>query len=346
MEQCGIDVHKSQSQICIVDEKGTVVLEKRVRTSAEALGALLGVRPRMRVLVEAGTESEWVARCLEELGHEVVVADPNFAAMYATRSKRVKTDLRDARTLAEAARLGAYRPAHRTSEGQRTIRTILAAREVLVQSRTKAINQVRAALRARGVRVRSGSSAGFPERVGDVPLPLELRGTVETMLTTVEHLSQQIKRVEKQLRALAESDARVQRLTTAPGVGLLGAAAFVATIDDANRFQRGHQVSSYLGLVPSELSSGEKQRRGHITCAGDRKMRCLLIQAALAAQRTRRADAQPLREWAARIGARRGKRIAMVALARKLSGILWAMMRDGKEFEPRVDPLGARSIAA
>jgi transposase len=80
---------------------------------------VLGERPKARVLIEASTESEWVARCLEELGHEVIVADPNFAAMYATRSKRVKTDRRDARTLAEVCRLGAYRPAHRTSEEQR-----------------------------------------------------------------------------------------------------------------------------------------------------------------------------------------------------------------------------------
>src|SRR5216684_5713560 len=107
MEHLGIDVHKVESQICILTESGKVV-ERRIRTQRERFAAVLGERPRARILIEASTESEWVARCLEELGHEVVVADPNFAAMYATRSRKVKTDLRDARTLAEACRLGAF----------------------------------------------------------------------------------------------------------------------------------------------------------------------------------------------------------------------------------------------
>ena len=121
MEHIGIDVHKVESQICILTEGGEIV-ESRIRTQRERLAAVLGGRPRAKVLIEASTESEWVARCLEQLGHEVIVADPNFAAMYATRSRKVKTDRRDARTLAEACRLGAYRPAHRTSDRQRHVR--------------------------------------------------------------------------------------------------------------------------------------------------------------------------------------------------------------------------------
>src|SRR5207248_792600 len=109
MESIGIDVHKLNSQICVVDETGGIVQERRIRTDRERLAGMVGNRPAARVLVEASTESEWVARCLEELGHEVIVADPNFAPMYASRSSRIKTDRRDARTLAEAWRLGAYR---------------------------------------------------------------------------------------------------------------------------------------------------------------------------------------------------------------------------------------------
>ncbi len=115
MENIGIDVHKSESQICILTPIGEV-LERRIGTRRERFAEVLGERPRARILIEASTESEWVARCLEELGHEVVVADPNFAPMYATRSRKVKTDRRDARGLAEACQLGAYRSAHRTSD--------------------------------------------------------------------------------------------------------------------------------------------------------------------------------------------------------------------------------------
>jgi transposase len=113
---------------------------------------------RTKILIESSTESEWVARCLEELGHEVVVADPNFAAMYATRSRKVKTDRRDARTLAEACRLGAYRPAHRASDRQRQVRAQLAVREALVRTRTKYISLVGALLRSEGYRIKSGNA--------------------------------------------------------------------------------------------------------------------------------------------------------------------------------------------
>src|SRR6516225_4236943 len=139
MDHIGIDVHKKESQICILKEEGEVI-ERRIRTDRERLAVMLKDRPPARVLIEASTESEWVARCLEELGHEVIVADPNFAAMYATRSKRLKTDRRDARTLAEACRLGAYRRAHRTSGEQRRVRGELAVREALVRTRTQYIS--------------------------------------------------------------------------------------------------------------------------------------------------------------------------------------------------------------
>src|SRR5918997_491766 len=112
MNYVGIDLHKISSQVCILTEDGELV-ERRIKTDRESFDKLFGERPPARILVESSTESEWCARHLEALGHEVVVADPNFAAMYATRSRRVKTDRRDARTLAEACRSDTYRPAHR-----------------------------------------------------------------------------------------------------------------------------------------------------------------------------------------------------------------------------------------
>jgi hypothetical protein len=96
MEYVGIDLHKKESQICLLTETGEV-MECRIRTEPQRCAEVLGGRPRARILVEASTESEWVARCLEALGHEVVVADPNFGPMYATRTRKVKTDRRDAR---------------------------------------------------------------------------------------------------------------------------------------------------------------------------------------------------------------------------------------------------------
>ena len=109
MDFVGIDLHKTSSQICALSEGGELN-ERRIKSTREAFNEVFAGRPRARILIESSTESEWVARYLEELGHEVVVADPNFAPMYATRDKKIKTDKRDARTLCEACRLGAYRP--------------------------------------------------------------------------------------------------------------------------------------------------------------------------------------------------------------------------------------------
>src|SRR5262245_32436697 len=152
----GIDVHKRDSQIYILAEGGEVI-EQRIRTERERFRAVLGTRSCARIVLEASTDSEWVARCLEALGHEVIVADPNFAPMYATRTRKVKTDRRDARALAEACRLGAYRPAHRLSDPQRHVRGRLLVRDALVRTRTRYISLIQALLRQHGYRVPSGS---------------------------------------------------------------------------------------------------------------------------------------------------------------------------------------------
>jgi len=335
MESIGIDVHKVNSQVCVVDENGEVIDERRIRTDRERFATALGKRGRARVLLEASTESEWVARCVEELGHEVIVADPNFAAMYATRSKRVKTDRRDARTLAEACRLGAYRRAHRTSEQQRRVRAGLAVRDALVRTRTRYISVVRALLRREGIGVRSGGSSSFVARVGALSLAPWLEAEIAPLLGVMEKLNDEIRAADDRMARRAKNDAVVRRLCTAPGVGVVTAVAVRATLDEAARFRGAHQVECYLGLVPREMSSGEKQHRGRITKSGNARARWLLVEAAWAVWRSRTAETAALRGWAQRIAARRGKRVAMVALARKLAGILFAMWRDETCFEPR-----------
>ncbi len=155
MDHIGIDVHKKDSQICVLSENGELI-ERRVRTEPQRFAEVLGSRPPERILIESATESEWVARCLEGLGHEVIVADPNFAPMYAQRSRKVKTDGRDARALAEACLLGAYRRAHRLSDGERHVRGRLTVRHALVRTRTSYIAVIRSLLRQHGWRVCSG----------------------------------------------------------------------------------------------------------------------------------------------------------------------------------------------
>jgi transposase len=126
----------------------------------------------------------------------------------------------------------------------------------------------------------------------------------------------------------------VQLLTTAPGVGLVVAASFVSVIDEAERFRRAHEVEAYLGLVPSENSSGGRQRLGSITKQGNSYVRTMLVQAAWnLVRKNDRSD--PLLRWTDELVRRRGKKVAITALARRLAGVLWAMWRDGTAYDPQ-----------
>jgi transposase len=331
MEHIGIDVHKRTSHLCMMGDDG-VLTERRVETTRESFARHLGDRPKARIVIEASTESEWVACCLEDLGHEVVVADPNFAPMYATRTRKVKTDRRDARALCEACRLGAYRPAHRPPPERRHQRAELRVRAALVRTRSRYISLIGAIVRRDGYRIPPGSASHFRDRITAIDLSEHLRTEIEPLLDVMELLDVQIADADKRLAQYVASDPVAKRLTTVPGVGPVTAAAFTAVLDTCERFQSARQVRAYAGLVPREMSSGERQQRGRITKAGNGQLRSLLVEVAWCVMRTRRVEAQSLREWALRIAARRGKRIASVALARKLAGVLYAMWRDGTEF--------------
>jgi len=333
MDHIGIDVHKRESQVCILTPDGEV-LEVRIATTRERFREVLGNRPRARVLIETSTESEWIARFLEELGHELIVADPGFAPMYGMRTRRVKTDLRDARALAEACRSGTYRLAHRRSEKQRRVTTKLVVREALVRSRTSFISVVRALLRKDGLRVPTGSAEHFPERVAKMGLPGWLQSEVAPLLAAIVKVNEQLAWCDAAVEHATKDDPAVALLRTAPRIGPITAAAFRATIDNVERFHGPHQVAAYLGLVPREKSSGEKQHRGRITRAGDSRTRSLLVQASQRIRYSRVAETLGLRMWAKRIETRRGKAVATVALARKVAGILFAMLRDGTPFDP------------
>lgn len=327
-----IDLHSRQSEILIVDGEGNTVRERRVVTARASLVQVFAGLGAMRILIEASTESEWVAQTLEHAGHEVVVADPNYGPMYGDLRRRVKTDRRDVAALAEANRRGWYRAAHRVSRAQRTLRQQLAIRRQLVRMRTGLIAQLRALLRQEGLRLSGGSSATVVDRVARLELPAPLRAVVTPLLDVLSGLAPVIATTTRALTRQADADPVTVRLQTTPGVGPIVALTYRATLDDVARFPSAGQVSSAVGLVPREASSGERRQRGHITKLGPNETRVMLIQAAWTCWRSRSVRTTPLRVWADRLAARRGTRIAVVALARRLSRILYALWRDQSEF--------------
>jgi transposase len=347
MEYGAIDLHKKDSQIRIVTESGQVI-DQRVATTRERLTQVFWGRPRMRVLVESSTESEWVAQHLEQMGHEVVVADPNYAPMYGERSRRIKTDRRDVAALTEACQRGTYRPAHRRSARQQEVQCRLHVRQGLTQTRTRAISLARSITRAAGLRIAGGQSQTFLTRLQALEMSAAMTTTLTPLRGVIEILNDELGSADDQFKALVETDPVVKRLTTLPGIGPITASAFVATLDVTSRFERAGQVTSYLGLVPQEYSSGEKQRRGHLVRSAQPYLQSLLVQAAWGVWRASDPRTAQFREWAQGIARRRGKKVAVVALARRLARTLFAMWRDQTDYRPaRVRPTRpARNEAA
>jgi len=326
-----IDLHMRYSQIRIIDADGQVVREQRVITDAARLGAVFGGHGPMRILMETGTESEWVAQALETAGHEVIVADPNYAPMYGEIRRKVKTDRRDVAALAEANRRGWYRATHRVSASQRAVRQQLRSRRLLVQMRSSTIALMRSLLRQSGYRLASCSSRGLPRQLARLVLPAALTETIAPLGRMVSMLTTEIAEMDARLQTQADADPIVPRLQSVPGVGPVVALTFRAFVDDVARFSSAGQVSAAIGLVPREDSSAERRHRGHITKAGPRELRSLLVQAAWACWRSHASAS--LRAWVERLAGRRGKRIAVVALARRLSRILFALWRDQSVFD-------------
>jgi transposase len=207
-------------------------------------------------------------------------------------------------------------------------------RRELTETRTRAISLTRALVRGAGFRIRSGSTDSFLTRVAALDLPLGMTDTLAPMRRVIELLNTELTTADETFATHVAEDCVVRRLTTLPGIGPITASAYVAALDDAGRFGGAAQVASYLGLVPREYSSGEQQRRGHVMRSAHPYVQALLVQAAWRIVRVKDPRTAALRTWADAIAHRRGKKIAIVALARRLARVLFAMWRDEVAYDP------------
>jgi len=331
MDHVAIDLGAKKSQICVRGADGQILEEKRWPT--KDLDTYLAGRPTSRVIVETCAEAFCVADAARKLGHETRVVPATLVKTLGVGARRLKTDLRDARALSEVSSRIDLPSVHIPRTESRDRKTMCGMREALIGARTKIINTVRGWLRSRGRRIERGGKASLRKRV-EAAWEGQLPSYVDRQLKLIEVLNTQIAEADAEVKSWATADETCTRLMTVPGVGPLTALRFVAALDDVTRFESAHQVESYLGLVPGESSSSERQQRLSITKAGPRALRWVLVQAAWALHlRCRRPEAIPLQLWAHRIEQRRGRRTAIIALARKLAGILFALWRDGSIYE-------------
>lgn len=330
MEHLAIDLGKRESQLCLRDGQGQILEEGRIDTAE--IGKYLARRPRpVRVIVETCSEAFSVADEAMALGHEVRVVPATLARSLGVGEHGIKTDRRDAQALSKASVRMDLGSVHIPSDVARAWKTACGQRDALVRSRTLLMNNARGYLRGERLRVKGSTPASL---IKGIRKAFEDRGGVspslERVLRSIEQISELIAEADKELLALAEGHPTCRRLMSMPGVGPVTAVRFVATIDDVRRFPNGHRLQSYLGLTPGERSSSDKKRITGITKAGPTALRWVLIQASWSLWRTRPRDPNVL--WAMKIAERRGRGIAIVALARKMASILRAMWLSGEEY--------------
>ncbi len=331
-EYVGFDVSKEETAFCVKDAEGKILARGKVATDPETLFEALREHclcPE-RIVIETGTLSGWLARELRKRGMPVEVIDARQAHA-VMRLQHNKTDANDADLLADIARTGFCRLVAVKSETAQEDRILLKARAHLVRRRRDTENVIRGLLASLGIRFPKGSG----KLAGRVRAALEgrpeLSPAIEPLLSAVAALKGEIERLDKAVMARAKGDPGCRLLMTTPGVGPVTALAYVATIDNAERFAKSRAVGAYVGLTSRRWQSGEMDYSGRISKHGDAMLRALLFEAANSLLTVVR-RAHPLKDWARRVRKRTSHKKACVALARKLAVILHRMLITGEAF--------------
>ena len=345
----GLDVGDKFTDVCVLDQAGAVIETARIRTIRKSLETHLKSYGRARVVLEVGMHSRWIFAALTEAGHEVIVANPRQVQLIWKRPR--KTDKTDALLLARLGRMDVELLApvrHRSREAHVDL-ACLRARDQLVRVRTRLVNHVRGALKPFGLRVEcSGGAQSFADTAQEVTPP-ELLPALGPVLDTIRVLDAQVSAHDKQVAQLANSVyPESQRCTQVFGVGDLTALAFQLTLDDPTRFKKSRFVAAFLGLTPGKDQSGDSDPQKHITKAGDRFVRRLLVECAHRIISPTRSEDSDLRTWGLKLaerGGKNGRKRAVVAVARKLAVLLHRLWLTGERYQPTgyegSRPLGA-----
>ena len=310
------------------------MLETRTSTQPEAIATVLAKAPScQRVVLETGRMAPTLYHGLEALGVPVICIESRQAYQALKSLATHKTDRNDARGLAQLARTGFFKPVHVKSLPAHAVRALILARKKLVGQRVTLENQIRGLAVVFGVRLPRGLSPAFAEQVISGSEGVAgLSGAMVGLLAARNAVLEAITAIDRDMKRLARASEACRRLMTIPGVGQLTALAFVAAIDEPERFRRSRDVGAYLGLVPRRYQSGEIDYTGSISKCGDRRVRTLLYEAANV-MLTRYRGKLALKDWALAIGRRSTMRKARIALARRLAIIMHAMLRHGTEFK-------------
>jgi len=343
MRILALDLGKFKSVWCDYQADGGKHRFGKINTTpAEVRDLLAELRPD-RLVIEVGNSSGWVHDLAVEMNIEVQVANVGQES-WRWKNRKTKTDRKDAEKLGKDSAGNELETVHMPKPAVRQWRGLIQYRQTLVSRRTQIKNAIRALLDSQGLKMPSGRKAWTQagvKQLAELALPLGeasetqlWRGMLDNELKALQQIEEQLAPVEAKLDQKAQATERVRLLKTVPGVGTRLAETVVAMIDDPKRFTRGRQVGCYAGLTPRKWQSGTMDRQGHISGCGNRTLRSLLVEVSWLGLR--------LNPWMREIyervrrGSDKRKKIAITAVARRLLVVLWAMLRDGTSWKPRL----------
>lgn len=337
MNYCGIDLAGVSSYAYVTDEKGRKLWAGPLDTTRAAFERLVKKfrRGGLSIAIEAGNQTAWVYESLMELGANVTVVNPTKVKLIA--ESRRKTDKIDAKILCELLRVDALpHPVHMPGPEARELRGLLAARRQLVSARAKLCNVVRGMLRQTGVRLPArelSTSTGW-KRLFDAGFEHDhILHIVTAYYESFLALTRSIRELDQKLTEKEKRDPRAARLKTMPRVGRIASLTFLAAVDDVSRFPTSRKLVGYSGLAPTVRQSGERTEYGAISREGRRELRAVWVQIAHLVAIDRKKATQPLRTWFNRVAKKRGKKTALVALARRLLVIAYQLLRSERDYD-------------
>lgn len=332
----GLDISMKETAICIVNETGTIVKEKSVKTDPNVITEYLkktGLAIE-KVALESGCLSHWLVEELRKLKIPAICVESRHMANVLSATIN-KTDKNDARGIANALRCNIYKEVHPKSSQSIEKNTLLSARRTLIEQKTQMTNTIRGLLKAYGIRISESASTNIffevvKKKISELPTLAQFG--LEELIKIAERLHQEVKVFDKVIERLAKEDVEVKLLQTVPGIGPITAMNFKMEIDNPKRFQKSRSVGAYLGMTPKQYSSGETQRQGRISKCGSKELRHLLMEAGFVVI-TRSTKWSTLKAWGLKLMKKHGLKKAALAVGRKLAVIMHRMLITGEEFK-------------
>ena len=330
----GIDIGKNSFHIVGHDEHGAIVL--RQKWSRGQVEARLANMPSCLIGMEACVGAHHLSRKLKALGHDARLMPAKYVRPY---SKGQKNDFRDAEAIAEAVQRPTMKFVATKTADQLDLQALHRVRERLVSQRTGIINQIRAFLLERGIAVRQGQRFLRTElpRILATPsdvLSPRMARVVEDLASDWRRLDQRIERLSAEIGVLARADSGCERLMSVPGIGPIISSAMVAAIGTGDAFSKGRDFAAWLGLVPRQMSTGDRTILGKISKRGNRYLRVLFVQAAwVVLIKPKSWQRHGLKSWIDAAKRRLHHNVLAIALANKLARIAWSVLARGRGFE-------------